>query len=49
MLGYLRFGTGLPHRRLDRMQDDLGVRLPAATQWELMPKQAKFCNRCLRH
>ena len=28
MLGYLRFGGGLPHYRLDRMQSDLGVRLP---------------------
>ena len=36
MLGYLRFGTGVPHYRLDRMQADLGVRLPASTQWELM-------------
>lgn len=36
MLGYLRFGLGLPHYRLDRMQVDLGVRLPASTQWELM-------------
>jgi transposase len=36
MLGYLRFGTGLPHYRLERMQADLGVRLPASTQWELM-------------
>jgi hypothetical protein len=36
MLGYLRFGTGVPHYRLDRMQVDLGVRLPASTQWELM-------------
>jgi transposase len=36
MLGYLRFGGGLPHYRLDRMQSDLGVRLPASTQWELM-------------
>lgn len=36
MLGYLRFGGGLPHYRLDKMQADLGVRLPASTQWELM-------------
>ena len=36
MLGYLRFGGGLPHYRLDKMQTDLGVRLPASTQWELM-------------
>ena len=38
MLGYLRFGGGLPHYRLDRIQSDLGVRLPASTQWELMAK-----------
>jgi len=36
MLGYLRFGGGLPHYRLEKMQADLGVRLPASTQWELM-------------
>lgn len=36
MLGYLRFGGGVPHYRLDKMQADLGVRLPASTQWELM-------------
>jgi transposase len=38
MLGYLRFGGGLPHYRLDKMQTDLGVRLPPSTQWELMAK-----------
>ena len=38
MLGYLRFGGGLPHYRLNKMQIDLGVRLPASTQWELMAK-----------
>jgi transposase len=38
MLGYLRFGGGLPHYRLDKIQTDLGVRLPASTQWELMAK-----------
>jgi transposase len=37
-LGYYRFGGGLPHYRLDKMQIDLGVRLPASTQWELMAK-----------
>ena len=41
MLGYLRFGGGLPHYRLDKMQNDLGVRMPASTQWELMAKAGK--------
>jgi len=36
MLGYLRCGGGVPHYRLERLQADLGVRLPASTQWELM-------------
>jgi transposase len=39
-LGYLRFGGGLPHYRLDKMQTDQGVRLAASTQWELMAKAA---------
>jgi transposase len=41
MLGYLRFGAGLPHYRLDKMQTDLGVRLPASTQWELMAQTGR--------
>lgn len=36
MLGYLRFGGGLPHYRMEKIQADFGVRLPASTQWELM-------------
>jgi transposase len=32
----LRSGTGLPHYRLERHQQSLGVPLPASTQWELM-------------
>ena len=39
-VGYWRFGGGLPHYRLDKMQADQGVRLPASTQWELMAKAA---------
>jgi len=38
MLGYYRFGGGLPHYRMSRLQADLGVRLPPSTQWELMAK-----------
>jgi transposase len=37
-LGYYRFGAGLPHYRMGLIQTDLGVRLPASTQWELMAK-----------
>jgi transposase len=38
MLGYARFGNGLPHYRMERMQAEQGVPLPASTQWELMAK-----------
>jgi len=32
----LRYGTGLPHYRLARLQQSLGVPLPESTQWELL-------------
>jgi len=37
-LGYYRFGGGLPHYRMGNIQADVGVCLPASTQWELMAK-----------
>jgi len=41
MLGLLRFGIGVPHYRMEKMQKDFGVPLPQSTQWELMQKRAK--------
>lgn len=35
-VGLLRFGCGVPHYRLARWQESLGVPLPESTQWELM-------------
>ena len=35
-IAVLRYGTGLPHYRLARLQQSLGVPLPESTQWELM-------------
>jgi hypothetical protein len=32
----LRYGCGMPHDRLARLQKSLGVPLPESTQWELM-------------
>lgn len=32
----LRYGSGMPHYRLARLQRSLGVPLPESTQWELM-------------
>jgi transposase len=36
MLALLKYGTGTPFHRLKRLQDQLGMPLPAATQWELL-------------
>lgn len=32
----LRYGSGMPHYRLSRLQQSLGVPLPESTQWELL-------------
>ena len=32
----LRYGSGIPHYRLARLQQSLGVPLPESTQWELL-------------
>jgi len=41
MIALLKYGTGLPFNRLHRLQGNLGLPLPAATQWELVAAGAK--------
>ena len=41
MLGLLRYGYGMPMNRLERMQEDFGVPLPAGTQWDLIRDHAE--------
>jgi transposase len=36
MIGLLKYGSGLPFNRLEGLQGDLGVPLPASTQWEVV-------------
>ncbi len=36
MLAFLRYGCGLPMNRIEQMQRDYGVPLPAGTQWDLL-------------
>src|SRR3954447_3434828 len=36
MIALLKYGTGVPFKRLERLQEHLGMPLPAATQWDLM-------------
>jgi transposase len=36
MIGLLKYGTGVPFHRLERLQGSLGIPLPASTQWEIV-------------
>ncbi len=41
MIALLKYGCGLPFNRIDHLQKNLGIPLPAATQWELVEKAAQ--------
>jgi transposase len=41
MIALLKYGTGVPFKRLERLQEHLGMPLPATTQWDLMAAAAK--------
>jgi transposase len=41
MIGLLKYGTGVPFHRLERLQGSLGIPLPASTQWEIV---AEVCD-----
>ena len=36
MIAVLKYGTGVPFKRLEGLQEHLGMPLPATTQWDLM-------------
>src|SRR5207302_7073227 len=36
MIALLKYGSGFPFHRLERLQGNLGIPLPAATQWEMV-------------
>ena len=41
MIGLLKYGSGLPFNRLERLEGHLGVPLPASTQWEVVEGAAR--------
>jgi transposase len=41
MVGLLKYGTGLPFNRIEKLQDGMGIPLPAATAWDLVRAAAK--------
>jgi hypothetical protein len=42
MVGLLKYGTGVPFNRIEKLQEGMGIPLPAATQWELVRDGAKL-------
>jgi hypothetical protein len=40
MIAQLRYGSGVPFKRLERSEGNLGIPLPAATQWGVVEKAA---------
>ena len=42
MIALLKYGTGMPFNRMERLEGQLGIPLPATTQWELMEAAAKL-------
>jgi transposase len=40
MIALLKYGSGLPFNRLERLEGSLGIPLPAATQWEIVRDSA---------
>ncbi|MBZ4423364.1 IS66 family transposase [Myxococcus sp. RHSTA-1-4] len=41
MTGLLKYGTGLPFHRIEKLQEGLGIPLPATTQWQLVEAGTK--------
>jgi transposase len=48
MIALLKYGTGVPFKRTERLQGQLTMPLPAATQWELMEAAAKLIRPMLQ-
>jgi transposase len=42
MMAQLKYGSGTPFYRLEKLEDQLGIPLPAATQWEVVEETAEF-------
>ncbi|HVI77386.1 MAG TPA: hypothetical protein VM715_04355, partial [Candidatus Acidoferrum sp.] len=41
MIALLKYGSGMPFYRLEKMEHLLGIPLPASTQWEIVEEGAE--------
>jgi transposase len=48
MIAVLKYGTGMPFHRLERLQANLQIPLPASTQWEIVADLATRLQPVLR-
>ena len=42
MVAMLKYGNGVPFHRLEGLQGNLGIPLPASTQWEMVEEAAEL-------
>jgi transposase len=42
MIAQLKYGSGMPFRRLEQLERQLGIPLPAATRWEIVEEAAEL-------
>ena len=47
MIALFKYGTGMPFNRMERLEGQLGIPLPATTQWELMEQAAEWVRPVL--
>ena len=47
MIALMKYGTGVPFHRLERLEQQLGMPLSAATQWELLEAAARWIRAAL--
>jgi transposase len=40
MIALLKYGSGFPFNRIEKLQDSLGIPLPASTQWDIVEQGA---------
>ena len=44
MMAVTKYGAGLPFNRLEKLQDNCGIPLPASTQWDMASENAEKLN-----
>jgi hypothetical protein len=47
MIAQLKYGSGVPFYRLEKLQENLGVPMPVSTQWEIVEEAAEISKPAL--